>query len=95
MSPRREAKESGRDMNLRRKLFWLWLIGTTFWIGLEFLEYWLWWRCFAVPSRPLCQVFTTDTVPLLAYTLGQPVVVFVLGYGLLWLFGRHRREGWR
>jgi len=50
-------------MNLRRKLFWLWLIGTTFWIGLEFLEYWLWWRCFAVPSRPLCQVFTTDTLP--------------------------------
>jgi hypothetical protein len=78
-------------MTLSRKLFWLWLLGAIFWIGLEFLDYWVWGRCLAVPTRPLCQLFTTDIRALLAYTLGPPVVVFVLGYGLLRLFTRYRR----
>jgi hypothetical protein len=78
-------------MTLTRKLFWLWLLGSIFWIGLEFLEYWVWWRCFTVPSRPICQVFTTDTQALLAYTLGPPVMLLVLGFSLLRIFDRHRR----
>jgi hypothetical protein len=78
-------------MNLQRKLFWLWLLGTIVWIGLQFLDYWVLWRCLAVPSRPLCQVFTTDVAKLFAYTLGPPIVVFVIGYCSLRVFGRYRR----
>ena len=78
-------------MTLPNKLIWLWFLGTIAWISLEFFEYWVWWRCFTVPSRPLCQVFTTDTAGLLAYTLGPPIVVFAIGFGMLRTFGRPRR----
>ena len=79
-----------QTMKLPRMLLWLWLLGTVCWIGLEFLDYWVLWRCFAVPSRPICQVFTTDAVALLAFTLGPPVVAFVIGYGALRVFASHR-----
>jgi hypothetical protein len=75
-------------MNWRRGLFRLWLLASVLWVGgcLWLLDY----SCF-FGAYPWCNwwvvrpLLSSTYAEVLAKTFGPPVILFLIGYALLWI----------